>query len=403
MNHKWLLLTCSVFVASCGGGGGSASDPKPGVTVGTSYTDNSGVVFKMGDDFVRIGDDYAFVGGNNSEVKVSSAKEVDATIVYIFDDGYISHYEKVAPLFENYGIKAGFALIYSFVDRPLRISKSQALDLQNRGFEIVNHSMTHKSLTTEAEDLPTAKTEIETAKDNFEADGIQIRAFVAPYSHTNEKYIGYVKENHYSAYTIYNGQPLEPALWDSSSPIYRLHRLNTELPLSDIKQTIDLVVANSGFLTFYDHDIDGGRTTLSKIEEIITYGINKGAAFNTPTEAARKRNLKSFSYCDLNIDKNTYTCSVSKDLSFESPIEKTALDSVVNGSYGPVTVADGSVSILSNGCLYSGDLTSEENAYFSNVSGDCGDARLYFAKLNEDFYHLLVNSDSVVYDKVAID
>jgi len=368
------------------------------------FSDDSGIAFTLDNgDMVRIGEHFSFIGNNKSEAVFSMKKEIEnPSISYIFDDTYISHYEKVAPLFDQYNMKAGFALVIRQIDVAGRLSTKQALDLQSRGFEIVNHSKTHKNLTYDDVDLVVAEVEILESKDDLENIGLSIKTFVAPYSYTNDKYMHLVRENYDSAYTAYNSTALKNALWKKPRDIKKLPRISTETAIDKIKATIDVLVEKGGFLTFYDHDIDGGKTSLDKVDAIIQYAVNQGVVFNTPNESARKYNINEKSWCDLSSDySNEYTCRISHDIGVSSSLKKVTFDNLVNDVYGWVSIDNELVTVDRDNCSYEGILIDQGNyIYQSELNGPCGSTEFYAASYKGIFYSMSVFDDDVLYQVV---
>ena len=71
-------------------------------------------------------------------------------IILTFDDACLSHREYVAPLLREYGFTATFYISEypgSFEDKTQYMTWEQIKELQDMGFEVANHSLTHKIVT----------------------------------------------------------------------------------------------------------------------------------------------------------------------------------------------------------------------------------------------------------------
>ncbi len=71
-------------------------------------------------------------------------------VVLTFDDGPVSHASFVAPLLEKYGFGATFFVCEfppNFADKALYMSWEQMASLHTMGFEVGNHTISHRSVT----------------------------------------------------------------------------------------------------------------------------------------------------------------------------------------------------------------------------------------------------------------
>ena len=75
----------------------------------------------------------------------------DKTVVLTFDDAVKSHLTVVAPLLKEYGFGATFFICYKWMsDTEHFLTWEQVGELYKQGFEIANHSWTHRGFNTPA-------------------------------------------------------------------------------------------------------------------------------------------------------------------------------------------------------------------------------------------------------------
>jgi peptidoglycan/xylan/chitin deacetylase (PgdA/CDA1 family) len=63
------------------------------------------------------------------------------TFSFSFDDGYLEHYTLAAPLLEAYGFRGTFSIIGEKIDTANYMTKSQLIDLVNRGHDLQVHGL----------------------------------------------------------------------------------------------------------------------------------------------------------------------------------------------------------------------------------------------------------------------
>ena len=74
---------------------------------------------------------------------------LDKLVVFTFDDATASHYSVVAPLLKKYGFGATFYVCEfqpNFKDSTKYMNWRQISELNKMGFEVANHSLTHKAV-----------------------------------------------------------------------------------------------------------------------------------------------------------------------------------------------------------------------------------------------------------------
>ena len=125
-----------------------------------------------------------FISGLGGTLEGAISKTVTAkpqrignlpVVSFVFDDGYESHYNDVAPLFESKGFRCGFAINSKLQEaETTRSTIEQMLSLQNRGFEIMNHGATHADLRPATTLQSLAESEINNGFDDLTAMGFDL-------------------------------------------------------------------------------------------------------------------------------------------------------------------------------------------------------------------------------------
>jgi peptidoglycan/xylan/chitin deacetylase (PgdA/CDA1 family) len=103
----------------------------------------------------------------------------ERVVVFTFDDGYASHFERVAPLLLRYRFSGTFFVTTDLVGQPGYVTWEQLRKLIFLGMEIGSHGRSHRPLTQlspeeVAEELSTSKRVLE------ERLGVPVHALAAP-------------------------------------------------------------------------------------------------------------------------------------------------------------------------------------------------------------------------------
>ena len=213
-------------------------------------------------------------------------------VSFIFDDAAASHATNVAPLFDNRGVKAGFAIASGNIqDDPAKgMTWLQMRKLQTGGHELIGHTHSHADLRPIGISTTILDREFLSSKVIMEREGLNITTFVAPYSRVSCEYMReYVRPVYAQAFTVY-----DPLVEDSVQkfPLDRhsMHRTNLYMVgLDGAKAAIDKAVAEDGLVVFYDHDpklISNPKSMpYDDLRRVLDYAIASGAAVLTPRQA----------------------------------------------------------------------------------------------------------------------
>ncbi|MBW6442527.1 polysaccharide deacetylase family protein [Patescibacteria group bacterium] len=140
-----------------------------------------------------------------------------ACLALTFDDGVENHYDEVFMILKERGHKATFFIIANITSwrGDLILTDDKILEMQNEGFEIGSHSLTHPLFTSLSPEEVVR--ELKESKQNLESRGLEITSFSFPFSNYSEetlleanKYYEIVRDNYIlnSNGNVYNAQPI---------------------------------------------------------------------------------------------------------------------------------------------------------------------------------------------------
>ncbi len=208
-------------------------------------------------------------------------------ITFHFDDGHKSHYTKAFPIFKKYGYVGCLALMTSF--EPWGLTKEEALEMQNAGWEIMSHSVTHCKMNIPL-DEETAQREIKESRMMLEAQGFNISTFITPMSACDKALSPILQANYNATFTIYKNSaivPIEELIIKRPFNRYELNRAcMAGKTIDELKAYIDYVIENDAWLILYDHDI-GARNNITeeKLDGLLSYCKETGVDVITTREA----------------------------------------------------------------------------------------------------------------------
>ena len=193
-------------------------------------------------------------------------------VTFSWDDGYDDVINDFAPIFDKYGYRSVAGIISTQIGLSGRMTISDIETLQNRGWDIVNHSWAHTDLSgkTEAE----AEDDVRKGQDWLIVNGFQkgARFFIYPYSSTEE--IGYNVVNKYHLMArVANGI-------GQSNPFPFFQRGMVfatgiaEGTLEDIKATIDVAFNEGLWLNLFGHQTSD--TSPVDLDDLLSYINDKG-------------------------------------------------------------------------------------------------------------------------------
>ena len=205
-------------------------------------------------------------------------KKRKAVFAFIFDDGE-SNDEIVKNIFDEYGLKCGFA-IYK--------TNKRYKDFYDEGFEILAHAENPISNPNEEN----VKNMLQTAYNKVVSMGIGCKGWVTPSSALDSQYQPLVYDYYEYGFTIYKGAATKDVGIPNTQKTYQLWRSSIEsLTTEQCKAIIDSAVTNSQLIVFYAHprNLNTGTNNLTTthVKEIIEYCKGKGYGILTPYDAIR--------------------------------------------------------------------------------------------------------------------
>ena len=135
--------------------------------------------------------------------KFISDSESKPILSFTFDDGYYMQYYVVYSLMKEYGFNGTLYMIVnlsSFESREL-MNFQQAKEMQDNGWEIGSHSLSHKNLRALSGDNLT--NELLLSKLILEENGLEIHSLAFPFGYYNETTINEA-EKYYSTLRVIN-------------------------------------------------------------------------------------------------------------------------------------------------------------------------------------------------------
>lgn len=196
------------------------------------------------------------------------------TISFEFDDINENDVD-VHNLFVEKGLRCGFAFVAS--DTIIKRYSSTYLDWQSEGFDILNHSIDGKEVTTVNYDYNAALNAIATAKGKLEKAGFVINGWVSPSSVLSPEFLPIIKKFHAYGFTMKdsfeNGR--------QSNPCQLIRYGMQGNTLEQIKSKIDEYISKDKILVLYGHSADFGTSyvgetwDINKIGQVLDYCLEK--------------------------------------------------------------------------------------------------------------------------------
>lgn len=195
---------------------------------------------------------------------------------FIFDDNSDND-DDIVKLFDKYGIRCGFAFISS--DDNISLKGTKYLEYQNKGYNIINHSINGTPFVDENFTYDSALQAISKSISNAEKCGFIINGFAAPSSVMSNSLLPIIRQFHSYA-CLYTNEAN-----DKNTDVCKLSRTSLHgNSLDNLKTLIDSTIERNEFIIFYSHSADFGNTfeaanneewNISKLEEVVKYLINK--------------------------------------------------------------------------------------------------------------------------------
>lgn len=112
----------------------------------------------------------------NNKIK---SKSIKSAAVFIDDDGRREVLTKLKPIFEEENVPLTLSIISGSVGKPDFINKTELLDLQEKGWEIASHTVTHPNLQSAGNTQK--RNELLESKEQLEGMGFDVNHIVYPF------------------------------------------------------------------------------------------------------------------------------------------------------------------------------------------------------------------------------
>lgn len=208
-------------------------------------------------------------------------------IAFILDGAYADDVN-MHTVFNNHGVKAGFALPWNRAFDEVPISTYYAY--QEEGHEILchgNYPIPEDTAYTDAEAIEFINTSIK----RMNANGFHPKAWIGSHGAVAERFVPYIKKLYeWAATTSNHDADREPCIFFGVDKPYYLWRYTLQhSTLQQQKDAVDRALANNGLLLFYGHarvpaDPDTNFTT-ENLDALLTYIESVGGVVKTPSEA----------------------------------------------------------------------------------------------------------------------
>lgn len=169
-------------------------------------------------------------------------------VSFVFDDGNDTDYLVGRDVFSAMGAVASTAVTTDFIGTPDHLTKEQILALQDSGWEIMAHTVSHPNLKSlsrqELED------EFRNSNNELESIGARVHNLVYPYNKNNEEVRAIAAQFYRSARggtNAFNSAPLDR---------YMIRSFSMKHDLDAMKRLIDRAWAEKKWLVFYQHEIN---------------------------------------------------------------------------------------------------------------------------------------------------
>ena len=184
-----------------------------------------------------------------ADVASRSYRSIPIPLVsFVFDDGNDTDYLVGKEIFASHGAVASSALTTSFLNTDDHMTTAQAKALQDAGWEIMAHTVSHPNLRSLS--LSELEDELSRSKSELQSNGLVINNIVYPYNKSDDA-VRSVAAKYYRSgrggTNSFNSSDLDPFFIKSFSTKHDLGRMNA---------LVDTAHKDKKWLVFYQHEID---------------------------------------------------------------------------------------------------------------------------------------------------
>lgn len=232
---------------------------------------------------------------------LSETSEVSetATIIFTFDDGYVSDYELAYPILKEYGIRGTSYIIPKYLDNstPYALTWDMVKEMTDYGWVFGCHTYAHTDLTKmTANEI---KESMEKVNESFTAQGLALPTIHSfPYGRYNQGVIEAIKPYRIQMRkAFYENKFVDP---ETADP-YQIDSCSADMRMSKRlllhEKLVDKAVEEKSILVFRCHGLykqsvdDMGKwpvqTDSRLFKKLVEYCVKKGCRFMTMTELAQ--------------------------------------------------------------------------------------------------------------------
>lgn len=169
-------------------------------------------------------------------------------LTFIFDDGNETDYSVARGIFAAEGAVACSAVVTDRVDQPGFLKASQLVELQQQGWEILSHTVSHPRLNELTDER--LEFELSQSRARLEALGVSVKNLVYPMNMNNER-VRSVARKYYRSSRGGTNQ-----LNTGNTDPYWLKSFRITPSLEQMKPLVDQAHAEGRWLIIYLHNID---------------------------------------------------------------------------------------------------------------------------------------------------
>jgi peptidoglycan/xylan/chitin deacetylase (PgdA/CDA1 family) len=185
------------------------------------------------------------------DMSVSEYMPVQGAVTLMFDDGHLSDYSIAKPILDHYKMPAASAIVTSYTDTPSWLSRSQIKELQESGWDIISHTVTHPDLTDI--DLTQVEQEFYTAKAQLRGEGFSADHLAFPFGSYSSDVIALAEKYYASVRTFEDGyNPVGAFPYQ-----LRAQKVVASTTVQEVKAWITHAKENKEWLIIVVHAIDG--------------------------------------------------------------------------------------------------------------------------------------------------
>jgi peptidoglycan/xylan/chitin deacetylase (PgdA/CDA1 family) len=278
-------------------------------------------------------------------------------VTFVFDDANPSIYTAAYPVFTAKNLKACLAYPVSVFWNQNGITLKQSYEMQDAGWEIMSHTVTHTSID-DSFTQEKIRYDLVDSKRFLNRYKLNAKQFVAPNSAypngTMAPYFNDLLAKNYDCAYLDGTNFNDPAYANNANPIniYKIKRANMQnATLAQLKAAVDYAETNKTWLVFYEHQIDvNGYTTSQTLSDLLDYIKTKNIDVVTGTEAiskistklVAKENPATINQRVMEVEARTGTENLltnPKFLGTTKPVGWTYNDATVTGGKTPSIVA----------------------------------------------------------------